>query len=237
MNTDESGHVVRGLFRRPGCEVERLRWAGEHVHGVPLAYPVKVEWGLSRSRITALWVAAFVMISLAAGAIYLTAQQTGRIGANDVPEAVSRLAAQSLGQGDVPVVVVGSAVVDLAARSSPFMIVFDSAHRVLATNATVAGAVPNVPTGVLDSAWQNGENRVTWQPMDGVREAVVAQPWRHGASSGVVVAGISLLPTEARSRSVLQLTILGWVIGLVLISAVLALASRRQPPPHPGRTS
>ena len=196
-----------------------------------------VGWGLSRSRLAALWGVAFVLLSMAAAAIYVTAQQAGRIGANDVPRAVGRQASQSLGQGAVPAVVVGSAVLDLAADSSPFTIVFDSAHHVLATNATVAGTVPNVPTGVLDVAVANGENRVTWQPMDGVREAVVAQPWRSGASTGVVVSGMSLLPTEARSRSVLELTTIGWVVGLVLISAIVALASRRQTPGDPARTS
>ena len=70
---------------------------------------------------------------------------------------------------------------------------------------------------------RRGTNHVSWQPRSGVREAVVALPWGDGRSSGVVVAGASLQPTETRAHALLGGVAAGW---LILIAAVTVLVLR-----------
>jgi hypothetical protein len=164
-----------------------------------------------------IWVTLSVLITAAAAGVYVIGQQAGRLGADDVPRAMATRAAEQLSQGMAPAQVVGTSQVDLVADPTPFMIVYDQADHVLASGATVAGEPPTLPSGVLDAAVAGGEHHVSWQPRPGVREAVVALPWGDGRSSGVVVAGASLQPTESRSRALLGVAAIGW---LILISAV-----------------
>jgi hypothetical protein len=115
------------------------------------------------------------------------------------------------------------------------VIVYDRAHRVLASGATVAGEPPVMPSGVLDAAVAGGENDVSWQPRAGVREAVVALPWMDSRSSGVVVAGASLQPTETRSHTLLGGAVIGWLIMVCAVTVVILrvntgrLSVRRKP--------
>jgi hypothetical protein len=85
----------------------------------------------------------------------------------------------------------------------------------------VAAEPPTLPSGVLDAAATGGENHVSWQPRSGVREAVVALPWGDGRSSGVVVAGASLQPTETRSRALLWGAVIGWLIMVCAVTVVI----------------
>jgi hypothetical protein len=108
-------------------------------------------------------------------------------------------------------------------------------RRGSSSGVTLAAEPPTLPSGVLDAAVAGGENHVSWQPAAGVREAVVALPWGDGRSSGVVVAGASLQPTEIRSHALLEGAALGW---LILVSAVTVVVLRvnTRPPQHPPET-
>ena len=162
-----------------------------------------------------------VLITTAAAGGYVIGQQAGRLGADDVPRAMATRAVGQLSHGVAPVQVVGTSPVDLGADMSPFVIVYDRAHHLLASGATVAGEPPALPSGVLEAAVAAGENHVWWQPISGVREAVVALPWGDGRSSGVVVAGASLQPTENRSRALLWGAVIGWSIMVCAVTVVL----------------
>jgi hypothetical protein len=184
---------------------------------------------LRSSRWAAAWLTALVLVSACAAALYLVAQQVGRISADDVPRAMTHRAAQLLARGAGPDAVVGNGRSDLADDPTPFTIVFDSTHHVVATSAVLSGAVPFVPPGVLDVAADKGEDHVSWQPIAGVREAVVARPWRSQHGAGVVVAGVSLAPAEARARSLLQDVAIGWLAAMVAVTACIAYLARRPP--------
>jgi hypothetical protein len=162
-----------------------------------------------------------VLITAAAAGGYVIGQQAGRRAADDVPRAMATRAVGQLSQGLAGAQVVGASPVDLGADMSPFVIVYDRAHHLLASGATVAGEPPALPRGVLDAAVAGGENHVSWQPMAGVREAVVALPWGDGRSSGVVVAGASLQPTENRSRALLWGAVIGWLIMVCAVTVVI----------------
>ena len=115
------------------------------------------------------WVAAAGLISVACLGLYVVVQQAGRIGANDVPEALAHRSVELLSAGRSPQAVAQGPAVDLATDASAFVTVYGEDHTVLASTATLHGAVPSVPAGVLDLAAATGEDQVTWQPAAGVR--------------------------------------------------------------------
>jgi len=104
--------------------------------------------------------------------------------------------------------------VELATSLAPFIIVFDDSGNVLASSATLHGAVPVYPSGVLDYTRINGEDRVTWQPENGVRMATVVIRY----DTGFVLAGRSLREVEIRIGNIQ--TISGLVM-LVIWAATL----------------
>jgi hypothetical protein len=83
---------------------------------------------------------------------------------------------------------------------------------------------------VLDIAATDGSDHVTWQPAQGVREAVFARPWRSTTSNGVVVAGIGLGPTEDRAARVRTVATVAWAAGLgILVALFLVTRDRARP--------
>jgi len=166
--------------------------------------------GMTLHDLALAWLTICALSTVLAVGAYMVGQQMGRRGADDVPRTLAQRAAQQLGARAEPGQVVGSVVRDLSADSSPFLIVYDLDHHVLASSVTVAGAPPRVPSGVLDAAVEQGEHRVTWQPIAGVHEASVVQSWSGGSAAGTVVAGTALAPAEARSRSSLDVLAAGW---------------------------
>jgi hypothetical protein len=176
---------------------------------------------------------ALALITIVAGGAYLIAQQVGRLSADDVPRALAQHWADRLAQGG-PIDAAGlGPAVELTSAASPFVVIFDSQHRVVASNASLQGETPMVPPGVLDAATSNGSNHVTWQPVAGVREAVFALPWTSTSDRGFVVAGIGLGPTEDRASQVRLAAALTWLAGAGIVVALSAFTSRRIPGANP----
>jgi hypothetical protein len=149
--------------------------------------------------------------------VYLTAQQSLRMGANDPQIQMAEDAASNLNAGASVESVVPSAKVEIADSLAPFLMVFDDTGKVLASSATLHGAVPTYPAGVLDYTRQKGQDRVTWQPEAGVRMATVVVHYQNG----FVMAGRSLLDVEIREtymENISGAAILAiWVITLIVI--------------------
>lgn len=72
---------------------------------------------------------------------YVVAQQVGRRAADDVPRAVVEQWFARLGQGDSTDGLAAAPTVDLTSQASPFTIVYDTNHRILASTATVHGSL------------------------------------------------------------------------------------------------
>ena len=149
--------------------------------------------------------------------VYLTVQQSLRMGANDPQIQMAEDAASSLNVGASLETVIPSIKVEIADSLAPFVIVFDKSGKVLASSATLHGAVPAYPAGVLDYVRQKGQDRVTWQPEVGVRMATVVVPY----NNGFVMAGRSLTEIEKRESQVESLSgsaMLGiWAATLIVI--------------------
>jgi hypothetical protein len=159
--------------------------------------------------------------------VYLTVQQSLRMGANDPQIQMAEDAASSLNAGASVESVVPSAKVEIADSLAPFVIVFDDSGKVLASSATLHGVVPAYPAGVLDYVRQKGQDRVTWQPKVGVRMATVVVPY----NNGFVMAGRSLTEIEKRESQVESLSglaMLGIWAATLFVIALGELVGRKK---------
>jgi hypothetical protein len=104
---------------------------------------------------------------------------------------------------------------------APFLIVFDGDGKIVAASGVLRGRVPIVPRGVLDYVREHGEERVTWQPVDGVRIASVVVSYS-GSSQGFVLAGRSLDETQRRVARFEILIALAWAATLLGLLGVVA---------------
>jgi hypothetical protein len=156
--------------------------------------------------------------------VYLVAQQTWRTSANDPQIQLARDAAAALAAGKAVDTVVPRESVDMERSLAPFLIVFDSNGKVLAASATLRGNVPGVPKGVLDYVRDRGEDRITWQPIGGVRIASVIVSYA-GSRSGYVLAGRSLEETERRVSQFGTLIAFAWGATLIGLLVVVAAGS------------
>jgi hypothetical protein len=161
-----------------------------------------------------------VVATVLAGTSYAMTQQMTRSSVDDAPRALAQRAADTLSRGGTPSSVTAGAAVDLATDLGPFLVVYGGDDRVRASTARLDGVMPDVPRGVLAEARTHGGDRITWQPRTGIREAVVAMPWRSADAQGVVVAGVSLRPSEARQDQLLLLVLAGWLAAMTLSLAM-----------------
>ena len=171
------------------------------------------------------WLPVAVVATVLAGTSYVVTQQVTRSSADDAPRALAQRAADTLSHGGKPAAVTPGAPVDLATDLGPFLVVYGPDGRVRASTARLDGVMPVVPPGVLAEARQHGIDRVTWQPRPGVREAVIALPWQSATTAGVVVAGASLQPAEARVDQMTMLLLIGWLVAMIGSLAMACLGA------------
>jgi hypothetical protein len=86
------------------------------------------------------------------------------------------------------------------------------------------GKTPLPPLGVLDSVRRSGEDRITWQPAPGVRQAIVVTRFQHG----FVLAGRSLRLVEQRESGAEGVVAVFWFATLGATALVSLGAARLQ---------
>lgn len=171
-------------------------------------------------RALAFFLPVAVLATLCCGFVYTAVQQDLRMGANDPQLQLAEDAAHSLDAGAPATSLVGSTKVDVAVSLAPFIVIFDPAGHVLASDGVLDGHDPIPPLGVLDAARQDPPNAVTWEPRASVRIASVTVPW-HG---GTVLAGRSLREVGREVDNILFVAAAGWVVmlGALAVTAVTA---------------
>jgi hypothetical protein len=167
------------------------------------------------------WLPLAVALTLVFGVLYVTIQQTLRLGANDPQIQMAEDISRALAAGQSLETLVPADKVDIAQSLAPYLIVYDAQGKVLRSSASLHGQIPELPNGVLDATRQMGENRITWQPETGVRSAVVIAAVS-GGQGGFVLAGRSLRETEKRIDLLGLQAGLGWAASLV-ITLILVL--------------
>src|SRR6516225_1043100 len=167
------------------------------------------------------WLTLAGLASAVCFLVYFVAQQTWRTTANDPQIQLARDAAAALAAGRAPDTVMPRETVDMERSLAPFLIVFGTSGQVLAASGTLRGHVPGIPKGVLDYVRERGEDRITWQPIGGVRIASVVVSYS-GSQTGYVLAGRSLEETESRISKFGSLIALGWAATLAGLVVVVA---------------
>jgi hypothetical protein len=169
-------------------------------------------------QIIKVWLPLAIAAAGLCGLAYLLVQQSLRMSANDPQIQMAEDAAAALNSGASAESVLPAEKVELTASLAPFLIVYNDSGKLLASSATLHGAAPVYPSGVLDYVRQHGEDRVTWQPESGIRMATVVTRY----DKGFVMAGRSLREVEIRVDNIGKLTTLAllaiWAATLVVIS-------------------
>ena len=162
-------------------------------------------------RAVLLWVPIAVAATGVCGIVYGAVQQDLRQGANDPQIQMAEDAARRLDAGAAPGGVVPAESIDMGESLRPYLMVFDTSSRLVASSVTLHGGPPPFPSSVFEQVrGRVAQDRITWQPEAGVRSAVVVQAWR----DGYVVAGRSLRLVEERVDRLSLLTGVVWVLTL-----------------------
>lgn len=166
-----------------------------------------------------IWFPLAVVVTAFCALTYAAVQQSYRQGANDPQIQMAEDAADALDGGSSVDAVVPAVNVSVAKGLAPFIIVYDSNGKILASNVQLDGQTPSLPDGVLDATKEMGENRVTWQPKPGVRIAAVIVSYKNG----FVLAGRNLHEVEIREAQVTQFAGMTLILALVATFIVIAL--------------
>jgi hypothetical protein len=188
------------------------------------AIPTVKEVSLFRIKaILRRWLPLAAVTTLLCGLIYLVAQQSLRMGANDPQIQMAEDAANALSTGSTPQSVLPSGLVEISSSLAPFLVVYSDSGQPLASSGLLHGMPPDLPMGVFDYARQNGEDRISWQPEAGVRVAAVVVAYG-GPQPGFVLAGRSLREVEIRETNIQNITGIAWLATLGLSLIVVGLS-------------
>ncbi len=166
------------------------------------------------------WVILAAAVICLSFMIYGVGQQILRQGANSPQIAMAEDAAAALASGQPYEDVLPAQRVAFDSSLTSFLIAFDADGTPVATSAYLVGGVPTLPDGVFDFTRTHGQDRITWEPLPGVRIAAVVQAYA-GPQPGFVLAGRSLREVERVEGRLLVAVALG---GLVTLAVTLAAA-------------
>ena len=180
------------------------------------------------------WLPLAITITGLCGLVSVTVQQNYRQSLNDPQIQMAEDASVALAHGATPAAVVPRGEkIDIAKSLAPFIAVYDKSGTALESSGILAGAPPTPPIGVFEAARasegkdtsQAGENRVTWEPFYGVRQAivVVAVP----QTGQFVVAGRNMREVEEREGRLTTMVALAWIATLAASFLATAITKRR----------
>ena len=170
------------------------------------------------------WLSIFIglaaLSTILLGTTYAAVQQNYRQNANDPQIQIAEDAATALSDGATPASLLPSTQIDIARSLAPFIVVYDTDGTPVVTSGTLNGIAPSIPAGVFNYTRQHGEDRFTWQPQKGVRDAVVVASYKSKDSNGFVMAGRSLREVEQRESGLSIMVGLAWFAGIFLLAVI-----------------
>jgi hypothetical protein len=173
---------------------------------------------LVRNKYLILWLGTGVVLTIIFGMIYLAVQQDLRQSANDPQIQLARDYAAAFTAGESVPSFDNQSKTDISKSLAPYLMIYDTDGKSLASTAELDGAAPTVPVGALKSADKKGINYVTWQPKSGVRSAIVIAPFKGQTQSGYVVVGKSLQEVEKREVFTFEAVAVFWAACIVLVT-------------------
>ena len=173
------------------------------------------------------WLPIATTVVMLSGLVYLAVQQSYRQGANDPQIQIAQDLKETLQNGKSAQDLVGQTItlatqVDLRKSLASFVIIFDDNGKPIASQAVLDGRIPTPPPGVFSYTKTKKEDRFSWEPKPGVREATVLLRFE-GSKPGFVLVGRSLKEVENRVSQLGQrmAVALGAILLLSLILAII----------------
>jgi hypothetical protein len=166
-----------------------------------------------------IWVVVTFLVTFTSLLVYVATQQVLRLGANEIPAELAAEISINLENSNSPKDAVPGEITDISKSPGTFVMVFDKDKNLIASSAVMGKDKPAYPKGVLDYVDKNSEDRVTWQPQEGLRFATIAIK----AGDNYIVAGRSLKETEKLIRTVGNLVFYAWLACMIFSSAALAI--------------
>ena len=164
------------------------------------------------------WLPFAVTISAFCLLVYVAVQQAYRQSADDPQIQLANDAADALADGHSAQALVPAIKISVDKSLAPFLIIYDANGHEVASSASLDGQTPALPNGVLDSTKQVGENRISWQPREGVRIATVIVSYK----DGFVLAGRNMREVEQRESQVSTFAGTTWLLAMLGTLAVIA---------------
>ncbi|HEV2339179.1 MAG TPA: hypothetical protein VGT05_00235 [Patescibacteria group bacterium] len=149
-------------------------------------------------------------------------QQDIRQSANDPQIQMAEDDARQLSNGQAPKTVVSNNTVDISQSLRPYTIVYDDKGNIIASSARLHGQMPQLPPEIFPDTKRLQEQHFTWQPKEGVRQAVVID-YFSAKTSGFVLAGRSIREVEKREDQIGLIAIIGWISGTVITGVITLL--------------
>lgn len=158
-------------------------------------------------HIIRIWLPLAVVTTGVCGLVYATVQQNYRQSLNDPQIQLAEDAARALMRGEDSFSLLPQTQIDIGASLAPYIIIYDEHMNPIAYSGTLNNEPPVPPPGVFAFTKAYGEDRLTWQPQNNVRTAIVMTHYRSPYGSGYVLAGRSMREVELRESK------LGFTIG------------------------
>jgi hypothetical protein len=165
------------------------------------------------------WLPLAAAITILSGTIYVAVEQVYRMNANDPQIQMAHDAAQALEDGKFLEQLLPEhrdAEIDITRSLAPYWAMYDDDGELMDSDTLPdTPLLYDLPRGMFEYARQHGEDRVTWEPLPGVRSAVVLVH-AGGKLGGFILAGRSLREVEARVDQLSVLVGAGWITALVV---------------------
>jgi hypothetical protein len=188
------------------------------IDGIIYTSSWKGEFYMSKLRnIFRIWLPFAVVISAFCLLAYTTVQQALRQGLNDPQLQMAEDTAYALNNGATADSVVTGTKVEMSRSLAPFIDIYDMNGNPTAGSGLLNDQLPVYPKGALDTAKQNGDNRITWQPNADVRIASVVVPY----NDGFVMAGRNMREVEQRETQTELLAGVTWLLALIATLGVI----------------
>lgn len=156
------------------------------------------------------WVPLAIIITALCGLLLVAVQQNYRQNADDPQVQISEDIAAIVEGGEDPSGLNQQSQTDISKSLATFIVVYGDDGKPVAGNAQLDGKLPELPSGVLDYAKQNHQNRITWQPKDGLRFATIITRYE-GTTPGYIMVGRSLREIERRKADATLIIAIGWL--------------------------
>lgn len=157
-----------------------------------------------------------ILVSAFCGLSYLLTQQALRQSANDPQIQLAQDIVTQIETEKRVRTVLSTPAIDMNKSLSVFYIIYDAKGATLTSTAQLDGKTPVPPLGVFPYTQSHGQDRFTWMPKAGVREAAILLPYTLPTGSGFVLVGRSLLEIEKREDQLLKLTAGAWAVTMVV---------------------